>query len=822
MTSIKEKFLNHIASYGLEVGCLAEGKSDAKVIVIGDFPTINECALNKPLQNQGNILLWKNLSKMGVGKHNVHATHVVKRSASSMDKITAAELSLWQEALLYEISLINPKMIICMGKIALNTLFDYTKIDHYRGSVYKYKDIPTMIIDESVVAMRNPEKEVIFNMDMYKAKRVYEGDYKEMEMDIIINPSYEQALDYIADIRNNHKRFSVDIELSSMQTACIGLGISPKDAMCINFRDAKTNRFTAEQEFNIVKQFAFLTDQKDTFVIAQNGNFDSYFMGYKDHCTFKVDFDTLLAHHTLYPKLPHGLGFLVSQYLDFPYYKDEVNIFKEGGDIDGFWEYNGKDCCTTFACADILHTELVDSNLHDFFYNHVMRLQPHLSKSTTTGIAVDIAKKEKLAIDMTKDLDILNTKLQQKIKKYLQDPDYEVNINSPKQVAKLFYDKLKIKYPARNTDKKARDVFLKDPRINIEVKDILTSFGHIKEETKFLSTYVNTNIDEDNRFRAEFKQFGVTRAPGRLSSGKTLWGSGGNAQNQPYRAYEMYLPDEGCVYIYFDLAQAEARYVAWDAWIESWIEDFERARSIGGFDAHRSLASTMFKIDYDDLSPDDFLDHKGRRAKDPNCDVTTLSLTPRGIAKRCRHGLNYRMHIARLAQTTGMSYAEAASNYHLYHKTNPELSIWWELVEKKFRKERQLINSYGRRNIALGKITEDSLDSIIAFRPQSTIGDKTQRVWYQSHEHPAWDSNKARIALNVHDALYAIATPDYAKTALSIMKAYAEEPIMVKRIKDGKPHQMIIPADCKISVAGEDGVHRMSTMKDIDIQGIVV
>lgn len=822
MTDIKNKFMDHIASYGLETRCIGKGNPNAKVVIIGDYPTINECALNKPLQNDGNLLLWKNLKKMGVNKYNTHCTHVVKRSASSMDKITAAELSLWQEALLFELSLLKPKMIICMGNLSINTLFDFNKIDNYRGSVYYYKNIPTMVIDSSTVAMRNPEKEVIFNLDMYKAKRLYEGDYKEMEMDIIINPSYAQAMDYISDIRNKHKRFSVDIELSNMQTACLGLGISAKDAMCINFRGEKTNRFTVEQEFNIIKEFAHTTDQKDTFVIAQNGNFDSYFMGYKDHCTFKVDFDTLLAHHTLYPKLPHGLGFLVSQYLDFPYYKDEVNIFKEGGDIDGFWEYNGKDCCTTFACADKLHTELVDSDMDKFFYNHVMRLQPHLSKSTTTGIKVDIDKKDKLAEVMAKDLDILNIKLQKKIKTYINEPDYELNVNSPKQVARLFYDKLKIKYPARNTDKKAREVFLKDPRINVEIKDILTTFGKLKEELKFLSTYVNTEIDADNRFRAEFKQFGVVRAPGRLSSGKTLWGSGGNAQNQPYRAYEMYLPDDGCVYIYFDLAQAEARYVAWDAWIEPWIQDFERARVDGGFDAHRSLAETMFKISYNELSPDDFVDAEGRSPKDPNCDVTTLALTPRGVSKRCRHGLNYRMHIARLAQTTGMSYAEAASNYHLYHKTNPELSIWWELVERKYKKEKVLFNSYGRRNIALGKITDDSLDSIIAFRPQSTIGDKTQRVWYQCHEHPKWDNHKARIALNVHDALYAIATPDYAKTALSIMKAYAEEPIMVKRIKDGKPHQMIVPADCKISVAGDDGQHRMSTMKDIDIQGIKI
>ena len=60
-------------------------------------------------------------------------------------------------------------------------------------------------------------------------------------------------------------------------------------------------------------------------------------------------FDTMLAHHVLYPTLPHNLGFLTCQYTDNPYYKDEREVWSEGGDIETFWDYNGKDCCNTLA-----------------------------------------------------------------------------------------------------------------------------------------------------------------------------------------------------------------------------------------------------------------------------------------------------------------------------------------------------------------------------------------------------------------------------------------------------------------------------------------
>jgi hypothetical protein len=112
--------------------------------------------------------------------------------------------------------------------------------------------------------------------------------------------------------------------------------------------------------------------------------------------------------------------------------------------------------------------------------------------------------------------------------------------------------------------------------------------------------------------------------------------------------------------------------------------------------------------------------------------------------------------------------------------------------------------------MVLERIDEDSLESIVAFKPQSSIGDKVSQCIYQSEDDEAWPSH-ARILLNVHDALVGIARKDQTKTALAICKRYAELPIMVQ----GEP--LIIPADTKISVAGEDGIHRWSTLQEVHL-----
>jgi hypothetical protein len=362
---------------------------------------------------------------------------------------------------------------------------------------------------------------------------------------------------------------------------------------------------------------------------------------------------------------------------------------------------------------------------------------------------------------------------------------------------------------------------------------MLTALDRYSSEDKFLGTFAEARVGRDNRMRCDYKQYGVARAPGRLSSSSLIDGTGMNMQNQPQRARSMYVADPETVLIYFDGAQAEARIVAYRANIPKWKAQFEKARLDGLYDAHRALASEMFKVPYDQVPRADFLDRRGLSEKDPKCDHASLRATMRYTAKRCRHGLNYRMERFRLAEVTGLPYHEAARAFALYHGTTPELRQWWAQEEKEFRRTRAIYNALGRRFKVIQRLDDEALESLIAFFPQSTLGDKIVQAWYQAEEDDAWPAPEhARVCLNVHDNLVGITTPKHAKTCLAILKRYAESPIMISDAWHRKPEPLIIPAETKMSYPTiaevnkqgklnfrEDpkGLHRWSHMKEVKL-----
>ncbi len=337
------------------------------------------------------------------------------------------------------------------------------------------------------------------------------------------------------------------------------------------------------------------------------------------------------------------------------------------------------------------------------------------------------------------------------------------------------------------------------PRTPQIAKDMIDALDKYAKENKFLGTYAEMTIDEDERVRCEYKQTGVASAPGRLSSTSTMWGSGTNLQNQPGRAHRMFIADDGYGFSYFDLSQAEARVVGWKYKIESWIEQFEQARIDGIYDAHRALASEMFHIPYDEVPKEDW-DADG-------------NMTIRYKAKRCRHGLNYRMGPDRLAETLEIGFPEAYELHRIYHRVNPELEVGWNATLKEVKDKRSLYNAYGRRWILLERIDDEALKSVVAFYPQSTIGDKVSRCIYLCESDPDWPET-ARMALNIHDALIALHKLEDGPTVRRIMKKHAEEPIPIVDIY-GTERELIVPCDLKASVADEYGIHRWSTLEKV-------
>lgn len=798
-------FTGHAYEQNLSVDVLSDGPLNATIAFVGEGPGEAEVRHRergvpcpKPFVGGSGRLLWEHVNKHQYTRDNIYVTNVVKRQISlsrtgnARNPVTADEFAKWSDLLRWELSqLPNVKIIVALGNYALEALTENSGITKWRGSVLndllpngKMGHIIVTFNPAYVVEGREPRFEPFFIMDLTRIAQVDKGVFKTHDINKIINPTYREAMSYIGDMQKDARPVALDTEAVNEEVACIGLSNNPHEAICVPLRNAVRNEYTKSQEVDIILAVQKLADTHK--MIAQNAQFDSYFMWLGLKLEIDFWFDTLLAHHTLYPQLPHGLAFMTTQYTNHPFYKDDAEGWYEGGDIDEFWKYNCVDSAITYGVYVKQMIELKKRKLYTFFFDHVMRAQPHLVRATVHGVAVDLPMKEKILDLVNKDVAAQKEKVYGLIAQLTDDPDYRPNINSAPQMQDLYFNRLKLTGRGTSTDDNNRKEMMKNPKTSSLARQLLVDIDKFKEDDKFRGTYAEAKVSPDGRFRCEYKQFGVSKAPGRLSSSKLLvTKEGGNMQNQPMRARGMYVADPGMVLLYFDLAQAEAQVVSFRADIPKWKEQFARAKIDGNYDCHRALASDMFKMPYDEVPKSDW---------DEN-----LKPTKRYISKRCRHGLNYRMERFRLSQVTQLPYNEASQAFVLYHRITPELELWWDEEEKQFRLTRTIRNAFGRELRVIQRIDKDVLESIIAFYAQSTIGDKIVQVWYQSEEDDDWPID-ARVCIDVHDNLVAISSPKTAKTALKVMQKYAESPIFIQDVYNKrKPEPLSIPCELKMS-----------------------
>lgn len=836
-TEITDQFYASCAQLMLNVDVFSSGPVNAKIVIIGEGPGETEVRKGLPFIGGAGKLLFECLAPYGITRDNVYLSNVVKRQISLSRKgnekhqVNRDELEKWIGLAKWELGRLHDvEIIFAMGGYALEVCASVFGVTNWRGSVLDIR-LPNGKMGKVVCtinpayAQRELRFEPIFRQDCHKLSMVNRATFKQYHIEALINPSYREALAHIRDLKRSRNPVSLDIEVINLETACIGLGNDGHRAMCINWRNESKNRFTTREELDILLAINDLCESHR--IVAQNGNFDTYWMWYHDWLKATVWFDTLLSHHTLYPRLPHGLGFLTTQYTNHPFYKDEGKNWKEGGDIDAFWNYNCKDVAITYRAYERMAVELKQQGLEKFFFNHVMRAQPHLVTATVHGVALDQKVHETIREQVLLDVKRAEDEFHRLIQEQVEDEEYRPNPRSPPQMRALYFDVLGLKGRGFSTDKANRAHIMKNPSTPAIAREMLVALNNYATEDKFRGTYVEALPSPDGRFRSEYKQYGVARAPGRLSSSQLLaTNEGGNIQNQPVRARPKFVADPGCVFVYFDLKQAEAQVVGYRANIAKWKHQFAQARIDGKYDCHRALAAEMFKVEYDETPTKDW---------DEN-DQPTI----RYVAKRCRHGLNYRMERFRLSEVTGLPYHRAVSSFHLYHQITPELRKWWAQEERTFRATKTMFNALGRRFMVIQRLDDDVLDSIIAYYPQSTIGDKVTRTWYMAEEDDDWpDKMYARVAIDVHDNLVALTTPKYQKTVGRILKKHAEEPLMISDAWNNKPEELIIDAELKFSyptlwkdkarkdkktgqwvgdfVEDKNGLHRWSHMKKVHL-----
>ncbi len=133
------------------------GNPNTKVMVIGEAPGADEDEQGEPFVGRAGQLLNKILEAIHFKREDVFICNILKcRPPNNRDplpeEVDKCEPYLWKQ-----IEIIHPLAILCVGRIAGQTLLKTTRgLGELRGTVHSYQGIPMMITYHPAALLRNP------------------------------------------------------------------------------------------------------------------------------------------------------------------------------------------------------------------------------------------------------------------------------------------------------------------------------------------------------------------------------------------------------------------------------------------------------------------------------------------------------------------------------------------------------------------------------------------------------------------------------------------------------------------------------------------
>lgn len=294
-------------------------------------------------------------------------------------------------------------------------------------------------------------------------------------------------------------------------------------------------------------------------------------------------------------------------------------------------------------------------------------LIPVVAAMHARGVLLDVAHLETLNKEYSRTL-------KKHEKKIWELAGEEFNVNSPKQLGEILFEKLEVKgvRPKRT----ATGAYSTNAAQLEKLKDaypIAREVLEYRELKKLLSTYIETlpgMVADDGRIHARFDQAGTLT--GRFSSNDP------NLQNIPTRSElgrairGAFVAPRGRQLVAFDYSQIELRVAAWLSEDEGMIAAFKN-----GKDFHAAVAAQVFEKTEDEVS-------KGERRD----------------AKVINFGIVYGMGVNALKQNLGVSLSEARAFYDRYKERFGRLFEYFDEVKEYAREHGYTTTYFGRRRSA--------------------------------------------------------------------------------------------------------------------------
>jgi DNA polymerase len=163
------------------------------IVFIGEAPGKNEDMEGRPFVGKAGKLLDKLLTSISLTRKDVYVTNVVKyrppqnREPNDQEK---GDCRIWFNA---ELLYINPKVLVPMGKHALERFVPDGRISASHGQAFEHTSgIPIFAMYHPAVALYNPDLETTLYKDMERLKLFLDGKIKVKETPTLEEKSFSK------------------------------------------------------------------------------------------------------------------------------------------------------------------------------------------------------------------------------------------------------------------------------------------------------------------------------------------------------------------------------------------------------------------------------------------------------------------------------------------------------------------------------------------------------------------------------------------------------------------------------------------------------
>ncbi|MEJ5244592.1 MAG: DNA polymerase I [Bacteroidota bacterium] len=466
---------------------------------------------------------------------------------------------------------------------------------------------------------------------------------------------------------------------------------------------------------------------------GQNAKFDAFILKRFGINVHPITFDTMVADYLLNPEARHNLDALSERWLNYKPIpisdligeNKKQQISMREVPIDIVSKYACEDADLVIKLKNVLEKELEKANMFKLANEIEFPLVSVLTNMEYEGVKIDRNVLQSISVE-------LNEEILQLKKKIFDYAGEEFNIDSPKQLGEILFDKLQIK-----ALKKTKTGYSTDASVLAELAakyPIAAAILEYRQLVKLKSTYVDALPElinpQTGKIHTSFNQ--TVASTGRLSS------TDPNLQNIPVRTEKgreirkAFVPTkENNVIISADYSQIELRVMAYISQDKNLIDAFKR-----GLDIHSATASLLFNID-----------------------IEKVDSTQRRVAKTVNFGILYGLGSFGLAQRLGISRTEASEIIDNYFKKYSAIKDYINTTIEFVRRNGYAETLCGRRryftdiNSKNSNLRSAAERAAINMPIQGTASDMIKIAMIRIHNRLSSEGYKTRMIMQVHDEL---------------------------------------------------------------------